>query len=142
MAFRVAVHIDRPAEEVWAELTDWSAASRWMVSGELRPLGDAQVGEGSRLAFESRGKTHESEVVAWEPPKRLALQSTQSGMTALYEYRCEPGASGGSDVTLDARCWGNGLVWKLLAPLIGYAMQRADSGQLTKLKTLIEAPSA
>ncbi len=57
-------------------------------------------------------------------------------MTAVYEYRCE-GRGAGTEVTLDARCWGTGVLWKMLAPLIGVLMKRTDSQQLIKLRKMI-----
>ncbi len=135
--FSVQENISRPVEEVWDALTDWGRASQWMGTGDLRPVATGPVGSGTRLTFEARGAERESEIVAWEPPKRMALRSKQGGMTAVYEYRCE-GQGAGTEVTLDARCWGTGFLWKMLAPLIGILMKRTDSGQLIALRKMIE----
>ncbi len=77
--FTVQETIARPVEEVWDALTDWGRAAQWMGTGDLRPVAPGPVGPGTRLAFEARGTEHQSEIVTWEPTKRLALRSTQGG---------------------------------------------------------------
>ncbi len=138
MGFRVTEKIDRPIEEVWSTMTNWGQASLWMETGNLDIVGGGdEVGQGTRLSFESRGQQRETEITRWEPHHHVALQSTQGGMTALYNYSLEP-HEGATEVTLEAQCWGTGLLWKMAAPLIGVAMKRADSGQLAALKLAVE----
>ena len=141
MGFEATALIARPVDEVWAALTDWRRAPEWMSGIDGMAADGAATGEGTRLVFRSRGAERESTVVGWSPPNRLALQSVQGGVTALYEYACEP-ADGGTRLTLRAGCRAEGLGWRLALPLIGVLMKRADSGQVSALKRLIEsAPS-
>ena len=137
--FTSTEHIERSPDQVWACLTDWKRAGEWMsgIDGIRAPDGEL-VGEGTRLAFRSRGADRETTVVAWSPPNRLALCSKQGGMTATYEYSCEPEDSGTS-LTLRAHCKAEGLGWRLASPLIGFLMKRSDSGQPAALKRLVEA---
>jgi len=137
MGFTVTETIERPAAAVWSALTDWRNASRWMGTGDLAPTTNGAVGVGTRLSFESRGQTHESEISRFEPGKSITLRSKQRGITAVYEYRLESRGPA-TEVQLTANCWGTGLLWKLAAPLIGIAMKRADSGQLAALKRVVE----
>ena len=75
--------IDRPIEEVWAFLTTWEAMPSWISGIEsMEPLDDGPMGAGTRLEFVARGAERVSTIVAWEPPHRLALSSTQGGITA------------------------------------------------------------
>ena len=139
--FQATEHIVGSMEEVWACLTDWQRAPEWMngIEDMHAPKG-GPVGEGTRLAFRSRGAERETTVVAWSPPHQLALRSQQGGMTATYEYTCEP-ENGGTRLTLRARCEARGLGWRLASPVIGYLMKRADSGQVAALKHLVEQPA-
>jgi uncharacterized protein YndB with AHSA1/START domain len=139
MAFQVTESIDRPVDEVWSVLTNWSQASRWLGTGDLSVIGASDsdpVAAGTRLGFEARGQIRETEITSWEPGKHVGLRSVQGGMTAIYDYRLEA-RDGGTLVTLDARCWGTGVLRKMAAPLIGFAMKQSDSGQLMALKRAI-----
>ena len=138
--FRATEHIASSVEEVWACLTNWRRAPEWMRGIEaMHVIGDGPVGEGTRLAFRARGADRESTIVAWSPPHRLALRSRQGGMTATYEYTCKP-ENRGTRLTLRARCEARGVGWRLAGPLVRFLIKRADSGQVTALKRLVEMP--
>jgi hypothetical protein len=98
----------------------------------MTPTTQAPVSVGTRLKFRARGKERETRVTALDPGRRIALTSTQGGVTATYTYTVAP-AGDGTEVTLDAVCRTSG-VWKLLHPLIVFAMRRSDSSQLADLK--------
>ncbi len=135
--FRVSEKIDRPAHEVWAFLTDFENAEKWMTGvGHMRPVTAGPLKLGSRFKFRARGRERESEITAWDPCRRIALTSIQGGVTATYEYSLSP-ASGSTELTLEAACQATGF-WKLLHPLIVLAMKRSDSSHLIKLKSAIE----
>ena len=138
MGFRASETIGRPKGEVWDAATDWDRAPRWMKGiDRMRLLKEEPVGEGTTLGFRARGRERETTIVGWVPGRRLALQSRQGGVTADYVYEFED-CPGGTRVTLDAECRGEGIGWRLLTPLIGFLMARADGGQLRELKRMIE----
>ena len=142
MGFSATETIGRPKAEVWGAATDWARAPQWMKGiEELRPLQEGPVGEGTRLGFRARGSERETTIVGWDPGRRLALRSRQGGVTADYVYRFED-CPGGTRVTLDAECRGEGLGWRLVTPLIGLLMAHADGGQPRALKKMIEGPEA
>ena len=91
---------------------------------------------GTILKFSARGKERETSVTALETLKKLALTSTQGGVTATYEYALTP-VGDGTEITLNAGCEATGF-WALLHPVINFAMKRADSSQLANLKAAIE----
>ena len=139
--FSVTESILASPAEVWANLTDFENASRWMPGvGDFTPVEDKPLETGAVLTFTARGKARESRITAYEPDRRLALTSTQGGVTATYEYTLSP-AGNGTDIKLNAVCEASGL-WKLMHPLIVLAMKKTDSPQLKNLKTMIEAGSA
>ena len=94
------------------------------------------LGTGSVLTFHARGKDRETRVTAFEEGRRLALTSTQGGVTATYEYALAP-TPDGAEITLNACCEASGF-WKLLHPVIAFAMKQADSPQIANLKALVE----
>ena len=135
--FHAVETIGRAPAEVWARLTDFARAGDWMTGvSNVTRLTDGPLAVGSRLRFTSRGAIHETEVTALDHGCRIDLTSTQGGITATYSYRLAPEGAG-TRATLDAACEARGL-WRLIHPLIAYAMRRADSGQLARLKATFE----
>ena len=130
--------INRPTDQVWQTLTDLPGAGRWMGPVEaIDVVGGGALEQGARRAFKARGGEHHSTVTAFEPGRRLEMTSTQSGVTAVYDYRLQP-ATGGTRVTLDAACTATGWI-RLIHPLINYMMKRIDGNQITALKDVIES---
>lgn len=139
--FEVSETIDRPIDSVWSLMTDFDRAPEWMAE-VVRIERDPSVPPclGTKLAtYVKRSKAAmQTEIVAWTPPEELALASRQGGISAIYRYRLAPAASG-THVTLNASCTAQGLLWRLLHPLIFIMMKRADGGQLAALKALVES---
>ena len=139
-SFEVSESIDRPVEAVWALMSDFGNAPKWMAEVERIACDPATpLRPGSKLATHvKRSKAPlTTEIVIWSPPQEMALRSRQGGITALYTYRCWQ-SDGGTRVTLHASCHAEGLLWRLLHPLIAMMMKRADGGQLAALKALAE----
>jgi uncharacterized protein YndB with AHSA1/START domain len=134
-AFTAARELDRPAEEVWAQLTDWERAAGWLGVDSLRAEGPTAVG--TELVFLARGKERRSEIVALEPGRSVTLRSRQGGVTADYTYAVAPAGSGSrATLTADVRTSGP---WALLGPVIRAAIRKEDSGQLDALARVIAA---
>lgn len=138
--FFVSETIDRPLDEVWAFATDFSGAPRWMKGVDRMWAADpGPVGEGSVLVFETRGAERRSTVSCWEPRRRVALRSVQGGVTATYTYVFEARGDR-TEVALEAVCEFRGAM-KLLAPLVGWLVERTDGGQLRDLAAALRASS-
>lgn len=136
--FRRVQQINRPVAEVWRKLTNWSDAAQWMPGiDRLHQVDDGDPQEGTELRFASRGAERSTRVTTWEPDRRLALTSTQGGITAVYRYTLEAQGEG-TTVTLEASCQARGFFWKLMHPLIGWLMERADGSQLDRFKAMVE----
>ncbi|MCY3571644.1 MAG: SRPBCC family protein [Chloroflexi bacterium] len=129
--------IDRPADEVWAVLTDWPNAVHWMNGIESMSI-DGETVEGARVQFSARGQDRESVIAQCEPGRSVTLQSRQGGVTADYRYSIEPVGESSCLVSLEADCQFSGLPFRLLGPLIGFAIRRTDGGQIAALKRVIE----
>lgn len=135
--FTVRQRIDRPVQEVWAFLADMNNADKWMTGvTHMKPITPGSIGMGSKFSFSARGADRQTEVTAWEPQKRLALTSTQGGITARYEYSIT-GNERWTDVQLHAECNARG-VWRIAHPLVVFLMKKSDASHLVQLKRAIE----
>lgn len=108
--------VGAPPARVFAVAADAERMGEWQRGvRRVRRLGEAHdgapggVGVGSRLAGErvvgGLGLRFESEITAWEPPRRYAFRVAMRGADADGELRVEPAGEGRSRVTarLDAR---------------------------------------
>lgn len=134
--FEVETTINHPADQVWATLTDWEKAPAWMNGiDSIRAEGDTAVG--TKIVFHTRGKDRTSEIVQCEPGREVVLRSVQGGVTADYAYRLEPVGESATKVSLVADCTSEGLMWKVMSPMISIAMKMSDGGQLEALKKVM-----
>ncbi len=137
VAFEVEEVIGRPVDEVWAALTDWSNAPRWM-GGVDRMWADGDTMAGTRLTFVARGKERPSEIVRCDPGRAIVLRSAQGGVTADYSYELRREASDATRIALVADCQSEGLIWRMFFPLLRIAIARVDGSQLANLKRYVE----
>ena len=135
--FAVAETIDRPEDEVWAALTDWSNAHRWMA-GVDRMEAHGDTAAGTKLSFHARDAERTSVIAHCEAGRSIVLRSVQGGVTADYRYQLEPADDGATRVTLIAECRFSGILWRAMAPLIRRAIRLTDGKQLAHLKALVE----
>src|SRR6202041_2817958 len=90
-AFRYVQHIERPQEEVFAFIMNFSVASRWRnMVRRVEVVGGGPVGQGSKLlmTMDVLGKMLqlESEVWCYEPPHRVGQRNQRSGVTGVFEF--------------------------------------------------------
>ncbi len=138
--FQVSETIECPPDRVWAYLSDLKNADTWMKGvSDFEPVTPGPLKLGAKLSFTARGKSQDSEVTAWEPPRALALTSRAGGFRATYTYSLAPRGTH-TQATLKVTCSARG-AWKLLRPFIAFAMRHADSGQIRDLKRAIEGSS-
>ena len=136
-SFSATETINRSPADVWATLTDWPAATRWM-NGIDSMSADGDTAAGTHIRFHTRGADRDSLIASCEPGRSIVLRSQQGGVTADYVYRLEPVGEAATRVTLVAECNFSGLHYRLLAPLIRFAIRRTDGGQIADLKRLME----
>jgi carbon monoxide dehydrogenase subunit G len=126
-AFAVETTIDRPIDVVWARLTDWNAAARWMSGVDaLRAHGPTAAG--TPLVFTARGKERSGQITALDHGRSITLTSTRCGVTADYVYSCAlHGEATRVSLVADYRMCGP---VRLLGPVIRSAARTADADQL------------
>jgi Polyketide cyclase / dehydrase and lipid transport len=113
---RVEELLPCPAEEAWAILLVWERQADWMLDADrVEVVGERREGIGVRLSVRTRilglpAFTDPMEVVAWDPPRRLALR--HGGIVA-----------GEGTWSLDPEQGGTRFVWvedvRLRVPVIG-----------------------
>lgn len=121
-----------PRDEAFAFVADFSNAAAWdpgvAWSKRLDATDDpaTPLGLGSRFALGVRmgGRTAPMEyaITTWEPPHRVVLTGSGSGVEAVDDIRFSPTAGGTRvDYTADIRLRG---VMRLLAPFAGGAFAK------------------
>jgi Polyketide cyclase / dehydrase and lipid transport len=148
--FSTQVVVAAPVQQVWDQLTDWSAHGRWIPLTDVRVLTAPPPGAGTRFV----GRTHlgpigfddPMEVTVWAPPDgdlpgrcgvvkqgRLVLGGTD------FEVAADP-ASGGSIVR-----WSQDLriapprLTRFAGPLIALAGRAAYTRTLRRMAREIES---
>jgi uncharacterized protein YndB with AHSA1/START domain len=141
-AFAYETLIDRPPDQVFAFMMDFSRAPRWR--SQVRNIDvitppPLAVGSQLRITMDVRGTPREaiSDVWAYDPPHRVGLRNTASRVTGTFEYTLDPAAAGTRvRFTCDVRP--HGIMWLLLPSLIRSSRSRYRD-QLETLKREIEA---
>jgi hypothetical protein len=140
-AFRYSEHIERPREEVFAYMMDFSTAPRWRnMVRHIEVVGGGPVHPGSKLLFtmDVMGKSKQGEVELWcyEPSRRFGQTNTRGGVTGVFEYILEPNGAG-TTVTFIGDIKPHGLMW-LALPWLLKSHRTRFRDQLAALKRAIE----
>jgi uncharacterized protein YndB with AHSA1/START domain len=99
-----SAHIPAPPAEVFAFLADLHNLARWMsgiVSAELTTPGAVGAGTRAHVVRELLGQRFEVDVVvaAYEPPKRVQLDTSASGIEVRATLDLEPAPGDGATAT-------------------------------------------
>jgi uncharacterized protein YndB with AHSA1/START domain len=134
--------IDRPPEQVATFAADPAHAPQWYVnikSVEWQTPPPARVG--SRVAFVAhflgRRLAYTYEIVALEPGRRLTMRTAEGPFLMETSYTWELRGTGQTRMTLRNRGDPSGFS-RWLAPLMTFAMRRANRKDLAALKALLE----
>jgi uncharacterized protein YndB with AHSA1/START domain len=141
----VSVTIQRPAEDVFAVLTDPTMAPRWAdssIKGELLTAGPPGVGTRRRAVVRGLfGRTMESvmEVTELEPNRALALRliSASWGGTGRTKYVLTP-VDGGTRVDWRWEMEPGGVLKPFARPFMAM-FQRAFQRDVDNLKAMMES---
>ena len=125
-----------PPDAVWAALTDWSLAPRWMPGVSAMT---GRVAAGATVTFTVRGKERTALIDGLDAPRRLALLSRSGPVTAVYTYTLAPVAAG-TDLRLLADVDVRGPL-TLLAGTIRRSIAKEDGVQPERLRAVVEAVS-
>lgn len=140
LSYESKVHVDRSPEAVFPYLLDPQLQTLW--SGvPMKQLSDGPMAPGSRMevtfGMGPLKATVGLEISALEPGRRMAFQSYSGPIRWDGEYRLQPGAAGGTELSQEGRLVFTGL-WRLLEPMAGAEMKRGEIKELEKLKAVVE----
>jgi uncharacterized protein YndB with AHSA1/START domain len=137
------VEIGRPAEEVFAYVSDQTNAPRWQRGlVEVRRTTEGPIGVGSRHTFvrtlAGRTTRGTNEYTRYEPDRLVAFDATSGGWPVHASYEVEPtdAASARLIARIEMRPTG---VFRVAEPLIGWSLRRDARANLRTLKRSLEA---
>jgi uncharacterized membrane protein len=135
--------IERPAPAVSAYAADPSNAPAWYVnieSAEWKTPPPLRTGAkvGFTAHFLGRRLEYTYEIAEFIPGERLVMRTAQGPFPMETTYTWAPADGGATRMTLRNRGEPAGSS-KLLAPFMSRAMRRANSKDLARLKSILEA---
>jgi carbon monoxide dehydrogenase subunit G len=138
-----SIHIDRPADEVFAFVADAENNPRWRsYVTETRWLDDGPMRVGRKGVQVSRvlGRRMEveAEIVEWDPPRHVAWQAFAGSALVRTDCWVEP-EDGGCRLTISAEGDFTNPVMRLLSPLAIGMMKRQSDRDTKKLKAALES---
>lgn len=135
--------IARPIDAVAAYVADPTNAPEWYDN--IRSVDwktDPPVAVGSRVAFVAnflgRELAYTYEVVELVPDERLVMRTAEGPFPMETSYTWRATGPSATHMTLRNRGTPSGFS-KLVAPFMAFAMKRANTKDLAKLKSLLEA---
>lgn len=138
-----SIHIDRPAEEVFAFVADAENNPRWrsyVVETSWLDDGPMRVGRRGRQVSKVLGRPMAvvAEVAEWDPPRHVAWRAVAGFASVRTDCTVEPEA-GGSRLTIFAEGEFTSRVMRLLSPLAIAVAKRQADGDIRRLKAALES---
>ena len=134
------LEIERPAEEVFAYLTEVSRLPEWQASAESAEL-EGELREGARIrevrTFMGRRATSTLEVTEYDPPGRFSLRVVEGPIRYSVEHALEP-LDGRTRVTFVGRGETKGIP-RLMQGAVRRAVERQFVKDLEAFKRTLEA---
>ncbi len=140
--FELSVTIDRPVEDVWAFMQDYSRYPEWTPGlAEARPMSDGPMDVGGELMFTGKflGRSYENqaECTAFERNSRWVTRTKSGPFYIEYDTRFEP-VDGGTRVTTTYRGESRGF-FKLAEPAMVRVFRKQCEAANENMKALLEA---
>lgn len=143
---RARTEIDRPIDEVFAYVADSTNDPAWCDSVlECEQVAGDGPGLGARYRAVHQPGPKASrldlEVIEYDPPRRIAWRQEDDAGTFHVSYDLESVPGGGTRlVQTDETSWHG--VFRLLAPLLHWAIRRTLPKQFAALREVLEGDTA
>ncbi len=141
------IDIDRPAEQVYAFVTDPTRFPEWqqgVVSGGIKEAGPPAVGSHCQMVRRIGGADRPSISVLTklEPPTSWAVRGIDGPIRALVDVTVQPIDETRSQVAIDVDFQGHGIGRILVPLLVRRQAAKEMPGNLARLKDRLEAQPA
>lgn len=138
-----SVDIDRPADEVFAYLADWTNNPTWQQGmRSCVTTSEGPVGVGSTYRQEAsmlgRAITSDFEVVAYEPDRVIRITTTSGSFPITVERRVEPRGAGACTASAHVQGDPSGF-FALATPVLRRMVDRSVRGDYRRLKQVLES---
>jgi|SRR4051794_39535694 uncharacterized membrane protein len=141
-----SIDIDRPAEQVYAYVTDPTQFHEWqegVVSGGLKEPGPAEVGSHCQMVRRIGGADRPSTsiVTKLDPPRSWAVRGIDGPIRAQVDVTVQPLDGSRARVAIDVDFEGYG-IGKVLVPLVVRRQAAKEMpANLQRLKARLERPN-
>jgi len=138
-----SIHVERPAEEVFAFVSDAANNPRWrsyVVETTWLDDGPMRVGRRGRQVSKVLGQPMAvvAEIAEWDPPRHVAWRAIAGFATVRTDCTVEPEGAG-CRLTIAAEGEFTSRLMRLLSPLAIAVAKRQADGDVKKLKAALEA---
>ena len=135
------IHINKPAAEVFAFITDFSKSAQWqtgLVRSEQTSSGAMGVGSTGVVVQKFMGKEMSNEIVvtAYDAPKRYGAKTTSGPVQFQFEATLAE-MGGGTHVSMHMTGEAGGF-FKLAEGMVQKELDKSIGQDLSKLKALLE----
>lgn len=141
-----SIDIARPADEVFAYVSDLTNYARWFPGvAYMRPMDGAPIGIGKRydeVALVPPGDKPERiqvEIVAFEPGRHFAIYASLAPPLPRFDYSFTPLPNGGTRFYWKCRTRGRGLHMPIVRAVMRRVLRPRLAGALANLKRILEA---
>jgi NADPH:quinone reductase-like Zn-dependent oxidoreductase/uncharacterized protein YndB with AHSA1/START domain len=146
LALRGSVEIARPAEDVFAFVSDLTNYARWFPGvAFMRPIDSAPMGVGKRfdeVALVPPGDKQERievEVVAFDPGQHFAIHASLAPPLPRFDYTFTPLPGGGTRFDWECRTRGRGPHMPIVRMVMRRVLRPRMTAALATLKRILEA---
>lgn len=141
-----SIEIGRPAEQVFAYVTELGHAAEWLqdcVSLALVAPGGWSRGAKLHYVHKQGGRqgSMDGAVAAWEPGRLLRMDFADGNFAVTISFAFAPLAAG-TRVTHSVAIDTKGMLGKVMGPLIRAGNARQVQANLVRLKSQVEAASS
>lgn len=136
-----STHINKPVHEVFSFMTDstnWPDVEVGLL--DIQPKGKVGVGSKGTETRDMRGRKVQAtwEVAELEPDKKTTVNGGGPGMKVRAVTAFEP-KDGGTEVSFTMDYWPQGLLMKLMSPMIRSQFKKDTAKMMSRMKGAIES---
>ena len=122
------VDVQRPADAVWAAVTDWESQEQWMLLTRVWPTSGSGHAVGDQIAARTAlgpvGFTDPMEITAWDPPRVCEVRHLGRVVRGSGVFAVEPLGDGAARFSWTERIPLPRFLWPLVAIPLRISLRR------------------